>query len=335
MEQKINIGIVGCGVHAQIAHIPLLKKYPQCEVSALCDADIRKIDYLCSKYSIPKKYQDFQEIIEDREIHALIIATPNYLHAPMTISALKYGKDVFCESPMATNYNEALEMVESAKKTGRKLVLAMNNRLRADVQTIMKFIREGEFGEIYYIKAGWLIGMKEWSLGPWRLEQLKSGGGVFRNLGTTLLDIALFFLKNKKPITIFASIHKREPEAEVEDTAMCMINFSDGTLLTIEVTWSLLFEKDFLYCNVFGKKGAALLNPLQIQKELHNVLYDITPKIAHTNLYKESYERQTKHFLDFLAGGTRPPITCEDGLTIARISQAFYNSAKGQKLVEI
>ncbi len=335
MEKKINIGIVGCGAHAQIAHIPLFKKFPQCEIAALCDIDVRKIDYLSSKYSIPKKYQDFQEIIEDDEVHALIIATPDYLHAPMTISALKYGKHVLCESPMAINFDEALEMLEVAKMTERKLVLAMNNRLRPDVQTIIKFIRDGALGEIYYIKAGWLIGMKEWSLCPWRLEQLKSGGGVFHSLGTTLLDIALFFLKNKRPITIFASVHKREPKAEVEDTAMCMINFTDGTLLTIEVTWSLLFEKDFLYCNVFGKGGAALLNPLQVRKELHSELYDITPKIKHSNIYKESYERQTAYFLDCLMKDTPPPITCEDGLTIAKISQAFYTSAREHKLIEL
>jgi predicted dehydrogenase len=335
MDKKVNIGIVGCGAHAQIAYIPILKKNSDCNLIAICDSDVRKIDTLSSKYSIPKRYQDFQEIVGNEEIDTLIISTPNYLHAPMTISALKYGKDVLCESPMAISLSEAKEMVKVAKETERKLAIAMNNRLRPDVQTVKKFITEGELGGIYYMKAGWLIGSREWVLSPWRLEQLKSGGGAFLSLGTNLLDITMYFLEEKKLASLFASIHKREPGAEVVDTAMCIINFSDGTLLTIEVSWSLLFEKDFLYCNVFAKKGAALLNPLKIQKELHNELFNVTPTITHRNLYKASYELQAQKFIDFLKKNTKPPITCEDGTTIAKITDAFYKSAREQRLVKI
>jgi len=335
VEDTVKVGIVGCGAHAQIAHIPFFKRNPACTLVALCDSDIRIIDHLCSKYEIPDKYQDFQEIIEDERIDAVIISTPNYLHGPMAIAALKYGKHVFCENPMATNLEEAAEMVRVAKSSGKKLAVATSNRLRPDVQTLKTFIKEGELGDIYYIKSGWLIGRREWILSPWRLEKLKSGGGAFLSLGTNLLEIGLYFLKSKKVASIFASIHKREPKAEVEDTAMCIINFTDGTLLTIEVSWSLLFEDDFLYCNVFGKKGAALLNPLKIQKELHNELYNVTPTLEHTNIYRESYELQVKSFLDFLTKNQTPPITCEEGLLIAKISKAFYESAQKQKLVRI
>lgn len=335
MSDKIKIGIVGCGAHAQIAHIPFLKKHQACSLDAICDTDIRIIDHLSTKYQIPRRYQDFQEIVADEQIDALVISTPNYLHAPMTIAALKYGKDVFCENPMAINLDEATEMIKIAKSSGKKLALAANNRLRPDVQTLKNFIKEGELGDPYYIKSGWLIGRREWILSPWRLEKLKSGGGAFLSLGTNLLDIGLYFLKSKKIASLFASIHKREPDAEVEDTAMCIINFTDGTLLTIEVSWSLLFEDDFLYCNVFGKKGAALLNPLKIQKELNNELYNVTPTLEHTNLYRESYELQTSSFLDFLLNDQKPPITYEDGLRIAEITEAFYRSAKDQKLVKL
>ncbi len=334
-KMKTNIGIVGCGTHAQIAHIPVFKRNPRCNLVAICDSDIRKIDYLSSKYNIPHKYQDFQEIVENKEIDALVIATPNYLHAPMTIAALKYGKDVLCENPIGINLKEVSEMIRAAKKNGKKLVPAMNNRLRKDVHTIREFIKEGELGDIYYIKAGWLIGMSEWVLSPWRLEQMKSGGGAFLSLGTVLLDIALYFLKNKKLSTIFGSLHKKAPDAEVEDTALCIINFADSTLLTIEVSWSLLFEKDFLYCNVFGKKGAALLNPLKIQKELHNDLFNVTPTLARRDVYKISYQMQAQYFLDLLGKNAKPPITCDEGLLIARITEAFYESVREQKLVKI
>jgi predicted dehydrogenase len=116
---------------------------------------------------------------------------------------------------------------------------------------------------------------------------------------------------------------------------MCTINFDDETLLTIEVGWSLLFEKDFLYCNVFGKKGAALLNPMKIQKELHNELFNVTPTIAHKKIYRSSYELQSEHLIDILLGKKEPLLSVKDGLTIARITDAFYASAKRKQLVRI
>lgn len=335
MAKTVKIGLVGCGAHAQIAHLPFLKKNNHCNLLAICDTDLRKLDYLGSKYSIPKKYQDFQEIVEDKEIDALIIATPSYLHAPMTVTAMRYGKDVLCETPMGISLKEAREIVRVSKRTKRKLILAMNNRLRQDVQILKKFIREGELGEIYYAKAGWLIGTREWILSPGRLESISMGGGAFLSLGVHLLDIALFLLANKKAKTIFASVHRKEAEASVEDTAMCTINFADETLLTIEVGWSLLFEKDFLYCNVFGNKGAALLNPMKIQKELHSELFNVTPTIAHKKIYRTSYELQSEYLTSCLLGKSKPPISSEDGLIIAKITEAFYTSARKKQLVRI
>ncbi|UCF70072.1 MAG: Gfo/Idh/MocA family oxidoreductase [candidate division WOR-3 bacterium] len=335
MKKGLNIGVVGCGAHAQIAHLPFITKHSECRLSAICDSDPRKIDHLGSKYGITKRYLDFQEIVQDPEIDALVIATPNYLHVPMSVAALKYGKHVLCETPMALNLREAREMVRIAKRAESKFVLAMNNRLRPDVQILKKFIRESELGEIYYAKAGWLIGTREWILSPVRLESLSTGGGAFLSLGVHLLDIALYLLSNKRPKNIFSSVHRKEAEADVEDTAMCIINFKDGALLTIEVGWSLLFEKDFLYCNVFGNRGAALLNPLKIQKELHGELFNVTPTIAQKNIYRTSYESQIDTFVACLTRKAEAPICSEDGLLIAEVTEAFYTSAQKEQLVTI
>ncbi|MCX7995310.1 MAG: Gfo/Idh/MocA family oxidoreductase [candidate division WOR-3 bacterium] len=335
MKEKVNIGIAGCGVHAQIAHIPVFKKLRDCNLIAVCDTDTEKLERVANKYNIPRRYSDFQEMIEDEEINAVVIATPNYLHMPMTVAALKYGKDVLCENPMAINLKEAQDILKVSRQTGKKVAVALTGRFRPDVQTLKKFIKEGELGDIYYLKAGWLLGMEEWILSDWRMDLLKSGGGAFLTLGSQVLAIALYFLEEKEPDTIFGSLHKKEPGVDVEDTAMCIINYKDGTLLTIEVGWSLLFDKDFLYCNIFGKRGGALLNPLKIHKELHDELVNVTPSIPAKNLYKVACELQAQLFIDSIRKNTSPPFTAEDGLLIARITNAFYESAKKNKMIKI
>ncbi len=335
MRNRIKIGIVGCGAHSQIAHLPAFKKNQGCDLVAICDTDVRKIDLLGAKYGIPYRYQDFQEMLGNDEIDALVISTPNYLHAPMTISALEYGKDVLCDYPMAITMKEAQDVAKFARRSKNRLAMALSDRFRPDVQTLKKFIKEGELGDIYYLKTGWLIGSTNWILNPWRQEYLKSGGGAFLSLGVGLLDTAIYLLESKKLSTIFASVHKKNPASNVEDTAMCIINFADGTLLTIEVGWSLIFDRDFRYCNIFGKKGAALLNPLKIQKELHNELVNVTPTFSQKNIFRAAYDLQAQYFIESMSRNTPPPFGYEDGLLMARITDAFYESARKQKLITI
>lgn len=335
MSRRFRIGLVGCGAHAQIAYLPLFKKNQQSEIVAICDSDETKLDSLGQKYGIAHRYQDFQLMLANDAIDAVVIATPNYLHAPMAIAALESGKHVLCENPMAVDLKEAREVERAVRRAPGKFSIAMNGRLRPDVQTLRKFIAEGDLGDVYYVKAGWLIGATEWVLNPWRMDQLTTSGGAFLALGSTLLAITTYLLDSKQPETIYASIHKKDAAAAVEDTAMCVINFRDGALLTIEVSWSLIFEKDFLYCNVFGKKGAALLNPLRIQKELHNELVNVTPSFGAKNPYKVAHELQVQLFLEALRKDVQPPFGIEDGMHIARITDAFYESARTKKLVRI
>ncbi|MEO0076845.1 MAG: Gfo/Idh/MocA family oxidoreductase, partial [candidate division WOR-3 bacterium] len=176
-----------------LIYLPALKKNKIAEVISLCDTDLRKLNYLCNRFGIQKHFVDFEKFITDEEMDALIIATPNYLHCPMTIAALEYDKDVLVETPMAINYQEAKKMSTLAKKKKRILMPAIYQKIRQDVQMIKNFIDGGELGSIYYSKAGWLRGRAEWAMTGWWAEQMRAGGGAFLSLGTQILDIALYF----------------------------------------------------------------------------------------------------------------------------------------------
>ncbi|MEO0094119.1 MAG: Gfo/Idh/MocA family oxidoreductase [candidate division WOR-3 bacterium] len=335
MSKKLRVGIIGCGAQAQLAYLPALKRNHSCEVVALCDTDVRKLNLLGSRYDIKKRYDDFDDLRNDPDIDAVIIATPNYLHAPMAIGAMEYGKDVLCEMPMAVNSEEAAEMCQTAQREKRKLIPCLNDRLRPDVITIKKFIDGGELGSIYYTKAGWLRGKTEWSLASWWGERLRAGGGAFLSLGSQILDFALSLLEPAKPVSVVGTIYKREATAEVEDTAFAMLRFPKDLVLTIEVGWSLLLEKDFTYFNIFGNKGAALLNPIQIHREMHGHLVNVTPSLPEKDFQRASYQLLVDLFVDAVLKDIECPIKSEDGLLINQIIDAFYQSANTKKEVLI
>jgi predicted dehydrogenase len=337
MKDKVKIGIVGCGVHAQLIHLPMLKKNKNCEVVALCDTDIRKLDHLTNRYNIKKHYLDYDKLLQDEEIDALVIATPNYLHSPMAIGALEYDKDVLVETPMAIKAEDAEAMVKLAEKKNRILLPALSQRLRSDVQLIKKFIDGGELGSLYYSKAGWLRGRTEWSFSGWWGERIRAGGGVFLSLGSQILDVAFWLLGPVKPLSIVGTGYKRSEKNQVEDSSFALIRLEKKGVLTIEVGFSMLQEHDLTYFNIFGHKGAALLNPVQIHREMHGHLVNVTPAQAAgpKDYQKAADQLLLDMFVDSVNKRTKLPITGNDGLLISRITEAFYKSYQTQKEVAI
>jgi predicted dehydrogenase len=326
MKDKLRVAVVGCGAQSQLAHIPALRQNAAVELVALCDTDVRKVNQLCTIHKVAKNYSDFDDLKEDESIDAVVIATPNHLHAPMTIAALRYGKDVLCEMPMGVNAAEAESMVATARQEKRRLVPCLNTRLRPDVQTIRRFIEGGELGQLYYCKTGWLQGRESWSLSGWRGQRLRAGGGAFLSLGTALLDATLSLLAPHKPVSVIGSAHHRDPRAEVEDTAFAMIRFEPHLLLTLEVGWSMLQEKDLTYLNLFGNAGAALLNPIQIHKEMHGHLVNVTPQVPARDSQRASSRVLVDLWVECLLRDAPAPFSPEDGLAVSRLADAFYKS---------
>lgn len=334
-NSPVRVAIVGCGAQSQLAHIPALRENRNVEIAALCDPDIRKINHLRRLYGIPRHYLDFDDLKLDENIDAVVIATPNHLHAPMAIAAMEYGKDVLCEMPLALNSEEATAMVEASERLGRGLFPCLNTRLRPDVQTIRKFIEGGELGNIYYCKTGWLQGRDMWSLEGWRGQRIRAGGGAFLSLGTPLLDFALWLLRPHRPETITGVVHLRPGRGDVEDTAFAMLRLEREVLLTIEVGWSVTLENDFRYFNAFGSAGAALLNPIQVHKEMHGHLVNVTPRIARKGMQKASYKLLNDLWIDSLIRDIPPAIPAADALLINRLADAFYLSAAERREVKL
>ena len=330
MERKVKIGIIGCGAVAQVEHIPAFSSIPDAEIAMICDTDERKLSYLKKKYNIPSTSSRFEDVIRNKDIDGVVIATPNYLHSPMVIAALEYNKFTLCEKPLGLNTKEIEEIGRVAEKHPHRLMYGLNDRFRQDVQVLRKYISGGELGEIFYAKTGWLRKLGG-SIEEWRKDRVKSGGGVVLNLGVHLLDVVLWILP-KKVHRVFASIHYNDG---IEDSGVAIIRFQDGTFLTLEVAYTLLFERDFTYFNLFGEKGSALLNPLKIQKIQRDKLVDITPRISSKKLYKSSFTLQAEWFVDMIKRDRKPLFDWKDALTISRVIDALYKSADENKEIKL
>ena len=331
--EKLRIGIVGLGWVSQVFHLPILSRFDDVEIVAVCDKDKARTRMIADRFNIARSYNDYREMFVSEDIHAVDVCTSTDVHLPVTLAAIEAGKDVFVEKPIARRYSEALQMAESAKQHKRKLMVGMNNRFRPDTMILKSFIENNELGKLFYVKAGWFKKLSENN--PWITRKDKSGGGVFLDLGIVMLDLTLWMLGFPDVHRVSAKIYRQETKT-VEDSCIAFVALTGGVTAIIETSWSFQSTQDFFYCDLYGSKGSAMINPVRIYKVLHGSLVNMSPVKTETphNLYRKSYENELKHFVGAARGLHDVISTAEEAVHRMKIVEAIYESGKkGKEIV--
>ena len=330
--EKAKIGIVGLGWIAQVFHLPILTKTSDVTVTCVCDKDKSRARALAEKFGIKRYYTDVHEMLTSEELDAVDICTTTNAHKEVSIACLEAKKDIFIEKPIARKYDEAVAIAEAAKKAKKKVMVGMNNRFRPDTMILRSFIENNDLGKIFYIKGGWLKKLTDQS--TWMGHKDKSGGGVFLDLGIVMLDLALWMIGYPNVRRVNASAYSHSTPG-VEDSAAVFLIMENGATITIEVSWSFYIENELFYCNIYGDKGSAKLNPLKIHREMHGSIVNVTPgKVDDSqNLFRKSYENELKHFVGAVRGIHPIISTADEAVQRMRIVDAIYQSAaKGKEI---
>ncbi|MGC8612132.1 MAG: oxidoreductase [Mesoaciditoga sp.] len=362
---KIKVGVIGAGLIAQMAHIPAYIE-AGAEVYGISDVVESRLTKVSERFSIPKVYPDYRDLISDPEIQAVSICTPNHFHARMTIDALMAGKSVLCEKPMAMNAGEAQKMLEVSQKTGNLLMMGFNNRFRGDAQKLKEFINEGKLGKIYHSKIGYI--RRRGIPRGWFTVKREAGGGPVIDIGVHIIDLARYLMGNPKPLSVFAATYKyfddyridgispwessdvkeglRDGrENDVEDFAVAMIKFEDSTI-SLETSWASNIEEDRFYIDILGTEMGAKIdsyNPIHkgsknnsgslklFGEELHSLVdYEVrVPEVR-------SHFEEIRYFVELVREKKPDHLkTANDGVEIQKIIDAIYESARTGKLVNL
>ncbi len=326
--EKIRIAVVGLGTIGQTIHLPILTKLPEVEITAVCDYDLSKAEFVAKKYEIPRYYTDLQELLKaEDDVVAVDICTSTYTHRDVAVAALEAKKHILVEKPLARTHKEAEEIVATAKKYGRKVMVGMNNRFRPDAMILKSMIQGGELGKLYYAKAGWLKKLSTTS--PWLTRKEKSGGGVVLDIGIVMFDLAFWMMGFPEPKEVVAANYSHNTRG-VEDSSVVFLRMKNGSTMTIESSWSFESNQDFFYCDCYGTEGSGSLNPFRILKRMHGNLVNVTPVSHETpqTLYWKSYDNELRHWVGALRGLHPVISTGEDAVHRMKIVDAIYQSAK-------
>ena len=189
----IKIGILGCGKIAQVRHIPEYAANPDCELAAFYNPTRKRAEDMAAKYG-GKVYDTPEALLADPEIDAVSVCAANYAHAELAIKAMRAGKDVLCEKPMAVTLEDCEAMVKVAKETGRTLMIAHNQRFAKAHVKAKALIDAGTIGRIVTFRTTFGHGGPEtWSINPgkntWFFDKSKAAMGAMADLGVHKTDL--------------------------------------------------------------------------------------------------------------------------------------------------
>ncbi|WP_409345331.1 Gfo/Idh/MocA family protein [Paenibacillus sp. MBLB4367] len=357
MSKKVKVAIIGCGGIANGKHLPSLAKLDTVELVAFCDIVTERAEKAAAKFGTAeaKTYEDYREVLKDASIEVVHVCTPNDSHAEIAIAALEAGKHVMCEKPIAKTAADARRMVETAKRTGKKLTIGYNNRYRPDSLHLKKVIQDGTLGDIYFAKAH---AIRRRAVPTWGvfLDEEKQGGGPLIDIGTHALDMALWMMDNYEPkVVLGTSYHKlsqKENAANawgpwdpkkftVEDSAFAMITMKNGATIILESSWALnTLDVKEAKVSLSGTEGGADMNDgLRINGEEHSRLYthSVDLKSGGVAFYEGKSESdadiEARLWIEAVLNDTEPVVTPEQALVVSEILEAVYESSRTGKAV--
>ncbi len=257
----LKIGIIGAGSIVRFRHLPETKSNPNAEVGAVCDIVEARANEMAAEYDC-KAYTDYHDLVQDPNLDAVIVAATNTTHAEMTIAALKAGKDVMCEKPMATTLEDARAMVETARRTGRKLMIAHNQRLEPANVKAREILQSGKLGKVLtFTSVFGHPGSEEWAIDgakTWFYKKNISGMGVLGDLAIHKLDLLRWMIDDNyiEATGMMGTLSKTYPDGtpiDVEDNAICVLRTEKGAFGTMIASWS--YQKEDNSTTIYCQKG--------------------------------------------------------------------------------
>lgn len=358
MTDKIKVGVIGCGGIANGKHLPSLSQIEEVQLVAFCDVIEERAVKAAKKFGAEnaKVFKDYKSLLEE-DIDVIHVCTPNESHCEITVASLQSGKHVMCEKPMAKTTEEAKQMIEAQKESGKKLTIGYQNRFRKDSLHAYKLAKDNEFGEIYNAKAH---AIRRRAVPTWGvfLDEEAQGGGPLIDIGTHALDLTLWLMDNYEPeFVVGKAYHKLSSTKNaanawgpwdtdkftVEDSAFGFVTMKNGATIYLESSWALnSLEVGEAQTTLHGTKaGLSLRDKMIVNGEEHGLLYDkeVQMETGGVDFYDEAGDdealTEAEYWINCIKNDEEPLVKPEQALIVTQILEAIYESSKQNKPVYI
>ena len=313
--KRIGVAVIGAGFWGK-NHARVFKELDETELIAVCDIDAEKAKNLAKQFSV-ETYTSVGKMLRRADIEAVTICTWSTSLAKEALKALKAGKHVLVEKPMAANSKQAEKLLKTAEKEGLHLTVGFLMRFIPGIQYIKESIEKRTIGELVCATA------KRVSQWPERIGDV----GVVKDLAIHDIDM-MRYLFGGDPVAVYAKTGNMKHK-KFEDYAHIMLTFEGGKNAFIESNWLTPYKTRVLV--VTGSEAIAKIDYITQELMIENAKETIQPRLP----WQEPLKLELRHFVNCILGKEKPLVTGMDGFKAIKIAEAALKSSKTGKLVKL
>ena len=334
MNKKLNVGVIGLGRLGHLYASYFLGRIANARLVAVADVLAEAAERFANEHGVPRWYQHYQELLDDKEVDAVVIVTPTSSHKDVASAAAQAGKAVFCEKPLSISLDESLAIKEALAQTGIFFHLGFMRRFDSGYAAAHQKIAAGEIGTPIVFKST--------SRDPFRpsLEYLapEHSGGLLVDCGIHDMDLARWLMGEVQSVYSIGEVlayPEMKPSGDI-DNAIATLTFTSGALGVIDLSRSAIFGYD-IRTEILGTQATLQIGylretPLTVLTK-NQVAHDTVPYFMQR--FGQAYVDQLQNFVDHVRGGKPPAITCDDGIAALRVSLAATQSLHERRPVTL
>jgi predicted dehydrogenase len=340
---KVNIGVIGCGIQGTVLSRALtgieagniiIKHRPveDAIITAAADVNEETAKKFVKEFGLPKYFGDYKQLLEQKDVDAVIVALPHYALAQVAIDSLKAGKHVLLEKPMALNHVEGRGVVKAAERSKQKLMVGYTKRWGAVSLMMKRLLERNAVGEADVVMAGKSSPL----LSGWLLDPEK-GGGIMRYLGVHITDQVLWMMGGDIG-EVYGQVNYH-PQYKSDETDVFTIRFKNGLLANVTVSMKCNHPFDFIeVCGTDGTVRADWIwcGDAVLTVQSKNIReYESPARIQiQGDPLTPLYRAEVADFVDSIVHDKPSPVTAEEGLRVLEVVDAVYESSKTGKAVK-
>jgi predicted dehydrogenase len=330
--KQVNLGLIGLGYQGK-SHLRNCLSLKGVKVLGVADVSKKALKY-AKKKGVKNVYANYEDLLKSKQLDAVVISLPNFLHLEGVMKAAEAGNDILLEKPLARNVEEGKQILSAVRKSGVKLMMGNVMRFVPSLRNIHDKIADGFFGSVQIVEAtnisGGPFAPRSDSVGPiqvpsWWLNKELAGGGALLDLGSHMIDLLVWSFGEVVYVKSYLSYMLK---MDLEDTALCILKFKDGPIATVKVGW---FSQDFAQSLQVCGTTKNMLVCIFPQSTVRIALRKIKTKFG---LHKtdpddlaQARYLELEHFVKCLQEDELPQPSGEDGLSCLQVISLAYENA--------
>lgn len=331
---RLKVGVVGVGRLGRVYVRDLAGRIPETTVVAVADTNRALADQIAAEFDVPKAYGSAQDLIDDRDVDAVVIVTPTHTHRDIVIAAARSKKPTFCEKPPAINLAECTAMADAITKSGTFFQMGFMRRFDPGYAAAKEKINQGAIGRPVVFKST--------SRDPFRpsLEYANpvSSGGILVDMGIHDFDLARWFMGEVETVSAVGAVLAYPEMASISDNdnAIATLVFADGRLGVIDLTRNGVYGYD-ISTELLGDGGTVRVGYLRetpiFTMTKNSIAHDTVPYFMER--FERAYTLQLQNFARNVLHDRPPAIVISDGVEALRVALAATTACRTGQTVKV